>query len=148
VRRIFTLGTPHRGFTLERLASSASSALSLLPETRALANALEARSGGMKDLHQAPRDIPFLSSAQHYFVSGGFSRTLDEAVGRIVGDMLVLRASAWAHDGRGHPMRFPIENYRHIGGANHFELLNHPLVYEQIYRWMTSRRALPPPSSE
>ncbi len=27
-----------------------------------------------------------------------------------------------------------IENYHHVGGANHFELLNHPAIYEQIRR--------------
>jgi hypothetical protein len=36
-----------------------------------------------------------------------------------------------------------VEQYSHIGGANHFELLNHPAIYEQIRRWLTSRPALP-----
>ena len=40
-------------------------------------------------------------------------------------------------------MQFPIDNYRHLGGINHFDLLNHPAVYGQIKRWLTSGRALP-----
>jgi pimeloyl-ACP methyl ester carboxylesterase len=162
VRRVFTLGTPHRGFPLERLANRASAALALLPETRALANALDVRSGGMKDLRHGyvveegehdvaggipPRRIPFLRTAEHYFISATLSREPDDAVGRIVGDILVLHHSAWAHDGPGEPMRFPVANYRQIGGVNHFQLLNHPVVYEQLRRWMMSRRALPAPAA-
>ena len=59
-------------------------------------------------------------------------RDADAPVGRAIGDLLVLRPSAWAHWGRGERLRFPIDNYRHVGGVNHFDLLNHPAVYEQI----------------
>ena len=41
-------------------------------------------------------------------------------------------------------MRFPVENYHHVGGANHFDLLNHPAIYEQIKRWVSGRPALEP----
>jgi hypothetical protein len=46
---------------------------------------------------------------------------------------------------RGQRLRFPIEHYSHVGGTNHFELLNHPAIYRQIRRWMAPRRALPAP---
>jgi hypothetical protein len=61
---------------------------------------------------------------------------------RAFGDLLVLRHSAWAHNGPGERMRFPIDNHRHVGGVNHFDLLNHPAVYEQLKRWLGSRRML------
>ncbi len=32
-------------------------------------------------------------------------------------------------------MQFGVDNYRHVGGITHFDLLNHPAVYEQIRRW-------------
>jgi hypothetical protein len=36
-----------------------------------------------------------------------------------------------------------MDNYRHYGGASHFDLLNHPAIYEQLRRWLTNRLALP-----
>jgi len=30
-----------------------------------------------------------------------------------------------------------------VGGLNHFQLLNHPAVYEQLHAWLAPR-ALPP----
>jgi len=30
--------------------------------------------------------------------------------------------------------------------ANHFDLLNHPAIYEQIRQWLTGRAALPAPA--
>ncbi len=71
------------------------------------------------------------------------SRDANSPVGRLMGDLLVLRASAWAHEGRVHKLRFPVEHYSHLGGTNHFYLLNHPAVYDQIRRWLAGRPALP-----
>jgi len=63
----------------------------------------------------------------------------------LVGDLLVLRPSAWSH-GRGERVRFRVEQYSHLGGGTHFDLLNHPAIYEQIKRWLTAGRALPAPA--
>ena len=162
VRHVFTLGSPHLGAPLERGANAVSHLLGRLPETRALlADPLNRRSAGIKDLRygylvdecwlgqdcdaflkNTAREIPFLRTAHHYFVCATVSREPDALAGRIVGDLLVLRASAWAHQ-RGQRLTFPIEHYQHVGGANHFELLNHPAIYEQIRRWMAPRLALP-----
>jgi hypothetical protein len=37
---------------------------------------------------------------------------------------------------------FEVDNTRHLGGLNHFHLLNHPRVYEQMLEWL--RRAPQP----
>ena len=50
VRDVVMLGAPHHGAPLELAANAATAALSLLPETRALARPLRARSVGVKDL--------------------------------------------------------------------------------------------------
>jgi pimeloyl-ACP methyl ester carboxylesterase len=161
VRHVFTLGAPHHGAPLEQVAHRASVAFARLPETRALARALNLRSAGIKDLRhgylidedwldQDPdaylrntgREIPFLESANHYFVCATLSREPHAPVGRMIGDLLVMRASAWGHRGKGQRMRFPVEHYSHVGGANHFDLLNHPAIYEQIRRWLARRPAL------
>jgi hypothetical protein len=121
-----------------------------------------ARSSGIKDLghgylvdedwldqdpeafvQQAGSVIPFLDCASHYFVAATVSRDADAPLGRIVGDLLVLRSSAWAHARRGERMQFPVDHYRHVGNVNHFDLLNHPAIYEQIRGWLTNRPALP-----
>jgi pimeloyl-ACP methyl ester carboxylesterase len=162
VRHVFTLGTPHRGAPLEQAANAASVALARLPETRPLAKALNIRSSGIKDLRygylldecwmdqdcdaflrDTSREVPFLPTARHYFICATLTREPDAAVGRIIGDLLVLQPSAWAHEGRGKRMRFPIEHYHHLGGANHFDLLNHPAIYAQMRRCLGSQRALP-----
>ncbi len=162
VRQVFTLGTPHRGAPLEQAANAASAAFARLPETRPLARALNLRSSGIKDLRygylvdecwmdedcdaylrNTSREIPFLPTARHYFICATLTREPDATVGRIVGDLLVLQPSAWAHEGRGKRMRFPIEHYYHVGGANHFDLLNHPAIFGQMRRCLASQRALP-----
>jgi pimeloyl-ACP methyl ester carboxylesterase len=145
VRHVFMLGTPHRGAPLEKAAKAAAGRLESLPETRALANALNIRSAGIRDLCR-DCEIPYLPSAKQYFVSATLSREASAPAGRLVGDLLVLPASAWDHVGRGQRLNFPLDHYRHVGRANHFELLNHPAIYEQIRQWLAGRVALPAPA--
>jgi pimeloyl-ACP methyl ester carboxylesterase len=162
VRHIVMLGAPHKGAPLELAANAACHALSALPETRPFAAPLRARSAGVKDLgygyvvdadwqgHDADAFwtntgtvVPFLESADHCFVSASLSRDPDHPLGRLIGDLLVLRPSAWSHGGRGERLQFPIDRYTHLGRATHFDLLNHPAVYTQIHRWLTTGRQLP-----
>ncbi len=159
VAHVFTLGAPHRGAPLERAANVACSALSLLPETRGLARPLRSRSAGIKDLRygylvdedwvdqdsdaflcNTGREIPFLKTANHYFVCATVAADADAPLSRIVGDLLVLRASAFAHERRGERLRFAVDQYHHVGGATHFDLLNHPAIYEQIKTWLAPKR--------
>jgi pimeloyl-ACP methyl ester carboxylesterase len=161
VRHVFTLGAPHEGAPLERATNRASHAMARLPETQTFAKLLNRRSAGIKDLRygylvdedwfghdpdaylrNTSREIPFLTSANHYFVCA----TVSEPFGRIVGDLLVMRASAWGQTKRGERMRFPVDHYRHFSGVNHFQLLNHPAIYDQIRKWLAPRKALPAPS--
>ncbi len=143
VRQVISLGTPHRGARLERVAATAGALLARVPETRPVAHAIEARSAGMKDLRHgslvdedwavsSPTEIPFLGSASYYFVSAAGLSPVD-------------RESAWAHPGGGQPMRFPVDHYREIAGVGHFDLLNHPAVYDTIRGWLAGRPELPPP---
>ena len=160
VRAVVMLGTPHHGAPLELAANAATAALSLLPETRALARPLRARSVGVKDLgygyvidedwegHDPDRlwtdtgtEIPFLGSAEHYFVSATLGRDPHHPLSRVLGDLLVLHRSAWAQRS-GQKLRFPLDRYRHLGGVNHMTLLNHPAVYALLDDWL-ARRALP-----
>jgi len=166
VRHVFTLGSPHWGAPLEKAATAATGALARLPETRGFARVLKARSSGIKDLghgylvdedwldqdpdafmQQAGSVIPFLDCANHYFVCATVSRDANAPLGRIVGDLLVLRESAWGKKRRGERMQFPVDHYRHVGEANHFDLLNHPAIYDQLRGWLAPRPALTAPAS-
>jgi hypothetical protein len=163
VRHVFMLGTPHKGAPLELAANAACHGLSRLPETRPFAKPLKVRAVGIKDLgygyvvdedwqgndqdawwyDDTGTSVPFLMSANHYFVSATVSRDPDSRLGRLVGDLLVLRSSAWSHDGNGERLEFPIDRYSHLGGATHMDLLNHPAVWGQIKTWLTTGRELP-----
>jgi pimeloyl-ACP methyl ester carboxylesterase len=166
VRHVFTLCAPHLGAPLEQAAHRASVALGAVPETRGFAKALNLRSAGIKDLRygylldedwldqdpdvylrKTASQIPFLRSANHYFVAATLSRDHRTRSARLVGDLLVLRQSAWAHARHGERLQFPVEHYRHVGGVNHFAVLNHPAIYDQIRCWLTARKALPAPAS-
>jgi hypothetical protein len=82
--------------------------------------------------------VPFLQTATHYFLSASLTRDPEAAVGRWLGDLLVLRPSAWSQGGRGERVQFDVGQYAHLGGATHFHLLNHPAVYAQIHAWLSA----------
>jgi hypothetical protein len=160
LRHVVCLGTPHLGAPLERAANRAGWALSRLPETRPFAELINFRSAGIKDMRfgncvdedwcdcdpdelltDRCTEVPFLPSASYYFVGATLTRDPDSRTGRMFGDLLVQFASA---SGNGPERRIPFEvdHGCHVGGINHFQLLNHPAVYEHISAWLT-RRALP-----
>jgi pimeloyl-ACP methyl ester carboxylesterase len=169
VRHVVSLGSPFGGADLEKAANVAGWALGSLPETRALAGALNRRSVGIKDLRygnisdecwgdcdadellrNTRRDIPWLESAQHTFIAASLFRDAEHPVGRLVGDLLVRRPSAWAGGQHGERGQFLLDSSHAIGPANHFTLLNHPKVYEQIgvqlaTGWGIRRPELPEP---
>jgi pimeloyl-ACP methyl ester carboxylesterase len=153
VRHVFTLGSPHLGADLEKGVNMLGWALGRLPETRPLARLVNRRSVGIKDLRFGSiaeldwkdhdpdeflrdrcQEVPFLPDAAYYFIGA----TLSPApVGRVLGDLLVRLPSA---SGRGREgcrsIPFEIDNGRHLEGLTHFDLLNHPAVYDQMVAWL------------
>ena len=148
VRHVFYLGSPHTGADLAKGAHVAGSVLGTLPETRALADALDRRSAGIKGLRFA-QEGEFLETATHYFLAATVSASPSHPVGRVIGDLLVRLPSAWAEGQHAIRERFDVDRSRSIGAATHFDLLNHPAVYEAMRRWIgregpDPRRAIPP----
>jgi len=142
VTDVFYLGSPQTGASLERVVSRLGWALGRLAETRPYADLVNVRSAGIKDLRygyvieedwkgcDADRcldnhrhEIDVLPQATHYAISASLS-----GAGSVMGDLLVHPASA-----RG---RLPVDNVRHLGGLHHFDLLNHPLVYDVMRSWL------------
>ena len=159
VRHVFFLGAPHLGAPLEKVANVTAWFLGLTDITRPFANALNARSVGIKDLrfgalldeHWQSEDldallvdrtgnVPLLEGAAHYFVAATVTRDPRHPLGVAVGDLLVRHASATGR-GRTRRIQFSLENGRHFGPMNHFELLNHPDLYDQMRRWLEGRCA-------
>jgi len=153
LRHVFYLGTPHAGAGLEQLVSRLSGLFSQLDESRPLASILDRRSVGIKDLNagyllddhwrneglgskRKTDDVPLIPWANHYAISATVTASLDHPLGRLMGDFLVQPDSARGQSRDGGHMPFPVEHTRHFGGLHHFNLLNHPSVYEALHEWL------------
>jgi pimeloyl-ACP methyl ester carboxylesterase len=159
LRHLVTLGTPHTGAPLEKAVHAAAWALRKVPEARPLAQILDYRSSGIRDLRfgylqeaewraedpsrlldDRRRDTPLLPGCTHTFVTATVTRSHRHPLGWTLGDLLVRTESA---SGRHRNRRVPVADDAvvHIGGLTHFDLLDHPRVYEVL----AARLAAPPP---
>jgi pimeloyl-ACP methyl ester carboxylesterase len=162
VRHVVCLGSPHLGADLEKGVNIASWALAKLPETRGLAHFLNARSAGVKDLRYGAlldedwrdcdpdeflqdrcHEVPFLPNAIYHFVA---TSTAPRAVGLLIGDSLVRPQSA-AGRGRSRQIPFEAAHGLTLTGLHHFDLLNHPLIYQKLLEWLGQSPAMPQPRS-
>ncbi len=153
VRHVFCLGSPHLGADLEKGANLLGWALGRLPETRAFGKVLNARSAGIKDLRYGScieedwregdpdellrdrcAEVPFLPGAAYYFVAASLR---DGPLGTLLGDLLVRVPSASGCGGSGRQVEFEAGNGIALSGLNHFDLLRHPAVYEQLCAWIS-----------
>ena len=78
--------------------------------------------------------------ADYYFVAAAVA---DGPLGALAGDLLVRVASA---SGISRHRRVPFEaaNGLELTGLHHFALLDHPLVYDQLRRWLSGDPAVVP----
>jgi pimeloyl-ACP methyl ester carboxylesterase len=154
VRHVVSLGSPHMGAPLAQGVHWASAALHALPETRPLASFLRRRSAGIRDLRQgslvdadwrdrdpdalraeACQEVPLLEGVTHCFVAATVTANPSSPIARLVGDFLVLEASA---SGRSRTRRIPFEAEHGmvLGGTHHIALLNHPAVFDRLCGWL------------
>jgi pimeloyl-ACP methyl ester carboxylesterase len=150
---VVCLGAPNTGSWLEKVVNVGGWAMRNVPESRPFADFLELRSAGIKDLrfgylqdadwqdhdpderlrNRAAPLAPVPGIAYH-FVSGGLTAAERHPVASAFGDLLVRRHSATGPltlDGA------PAGDARHVQGASHFHLLNHPRVYDHLREWLT-----------
>ena len=158
VRDTVTLGSPHLGAPLERGVHRLTHALGRLPETRPLATLLSLRSVGIKDLRHGTlveadwtgRDlddvvpgghthVPLHDGARHFVVLATLSRNPAGRAADLLGDLLVPPRSASGDTGDDDRLAFPPDHVHRLGGLHHFDLLNHPLVYQRIRAWLVGR---------
>jgi pimeloyl-ACP methyl ester carboxylesterase len=153
VRHVFCLGAPHLGADLEKGVNALGWALGRLPEGRAFGTLLNARSVGIKDLRYGScveedwsdcdpdeflrdrcQEVPFLPDANYYFIAASLG---EGPLGSLIGDLLVRTPSASGRGtGKGRRIPFEVDNGLELSGLTHFDLLNHPAVYEQIRAWI------------
>jgi pimeloyl-ACP methyl ester carboxylesterase len=166
VRDTVTLGSPHLGAPLERGVHRLTAQLARLPETRPIARLLTLRSVGIKDLRRGTlveadwtgRDldaltpgehthVPLHDGARHFVVLATLSRDPEGRVADLLGDLLVPPRSASGDTGDDDRLAFPPDHVHRIGGMHHFDLLNHPLIYERIRAWLEERPEGPRPTA-
>jgi len=157
LRANISLGSPHAGAPLERVANRAVRGLRRLPETRPVAAVLSRRSGGIKDLrhgnlvdgdwagydpehpHDVRTQVPLSERVPHYVVYASLTGRPDHPVAEILGDLLVTPSSATGRGrGRQPPWNLPAEQVLYLGRRHHFDLLDHPQVYLRLREWICS----------
>jgi pimeloyl-ACP methyl ester carboxylesterase len=155
VRHLLYLGSPHFGAPLAQLVHVGSWGMARIPETAPVAALLNRRSQGIRDLRYGtiveadwkdldpdalragrPTEVPLMPEALHYYVGATLTRDKSHPLGRIVGDALVQFPSASGNTKR-RRLEFEVDNGRHVGGLNHMDLLNHPVVYQHVRTWLT-----------
>jgi pimeloyl-ACP methyl ester carboxylesterase len=150
-RQVVCLGSPHLGAHLEKGVNAATWAMARIGETKAVAELLNRRSDGIKDLRFGAlldddwreghpdeflrdrcREVPFLPSATYHFVA---TSAAPAALGVVLGDHLVRPSSA---SGRGRRRRLPFGDDAGLTltGLHHFDLLNHPDIYAKLRHWL------------
>ena len=135
VTDVVTLGTPHLGAPIARGVGHGSTGLGRLPETAAFGRILDWRSRGVHDLVAGlAEDVPPLPHARYHLVAATLTRSERHPVGNLVGDLLVRPRSAYGRD-RVRTL-FPDADVLHVGGTDHFGLLNHPDVHAALERWL------------
>ena len=135
VTDVITLGTPHLGAPIAWGIGHGSRGLSMLKETAALGRILDWRSRGVHDLVVGlAEDVPPLPHARYHLVAATLTRSERHPVGHVVGDLLVRPRSAYGRDRQ--RTLFPDADVLHVGGTDHFGLLNHPDVHAALKRWL------------
>ncbi len=149
VDNIVTVGAPHRGSPLEKLANVSAWGLGIAPVTRPLAGFLNRRSVGIKDLRfgaiveddwkgvdpdallrNAVVDRPLTPGIDHHFVAAVVTSDPTHPVGAAIGDLVVRPGSS---TGGGH---LEPRNVVVVGGKHHFDLLRDPDVIDCVLGWL------------
>ncbi|MFV9672104.1 MAG: lipase family alpha/beta hydrolase [Acidimicrobiia bacterium] len=152
---IVTVGTPHQGSPLEKFANAAAWGLGVTPVTVPLAEFVNRRSVGIKDLrfgaiveddwigvdpdallrdtvggHTLPPGI------DHHFVAAVVTSDPTHPLGVAVGDLVVRPGSGTG----GHNLE--PRNVVLVGGKHHFGLLHERMVIDSVLDWLAPTPAL------
>ncbi len=156
LRAMIFLGTPHHGVPLARVGQWLERLWDKTPYTAPFARLSKLRSSGINDLRygyvrdedwqgpdryaedctsHAPLALP--ADVQCFAIAATLARASAPLRERLVGDGLVPVPSALGqHRDPRFALAFPASHQRIVYGANHLDLLNRAVVYQQIRRWL------------
>ncbi len=134
---IASLGAPNQGAPIAAFVHRAAGLLQRLPEAAPFGAILDQRSAGIRDLRAGIDAGPLLDGVHHLFLGATFTADPKHPIGLLVGDFLVREGSA-----RGpRDVEVAVDDCVHLGGLNHFNLLNHTRVFEHLERFLARERA-------
>ena len=158
LQKLIFLGTPHHGALLERGGNWIEMILEISPYSAPFSRLGKIRSAGVTDLRHGNildadwkgRDrfepsgdqrtpVPLPNNVQCYTIAATTGKEPSKLGDDIIGDGLVTLDSALGrHKNPNFNLLFP-EAHQWIGrNMNHWDLLNHPDVYETIKNWLTT----------
>ncbi|PSW21260.1 hypothetical protein C9I98_04760 [Photobacterium sanctipauli] len=158
LRTFITLGTPHNGAPLAKLACWIDDHVANIPQLKFLHKIGEIRSSGTKDLSKGyilhtdwqqenqigtqeaglPISRPALPChSACYAVATCLGKNLKDESNRKLGDGLVPVSSALGESTKGiMALSYPDDHRWVAGGINHLDLLNHPRVFAKVKEWV------------
>lgn len=126
------LGSPNQGAPLEQVVHRAAGLLAKLPEVAPLGAILDQRSAGIRDLRHGIECGPLIEGVHHLFLGATFTADPKHPIGLVLGDFLVREGSAAGPK----DVEVSVDDCVHLGGLNHFHLLNHERVFEHLERFL------------
>jgi len=154
--RMFLIGVPLRGSSLEQLFHIAAFTLKVVPNlvTQIIAWVFRQRSSGIRDLRHGyivdeewnTRDadalsfgrrykVPLTKGVAHYVIAGNLADNEHHPLAKVVGDSLVTPFSAKDEGIDGTPSDRVAKGARVFGGLGHLAIVNDDAVYQQILTW-------------
>ncbi|UTV28849.1 GPI inositol-deacylase [Photobacterium atrarenae] len=148
-----TLGSPHNGAPLAKLACWIDDRIADTPYLKMLTRLSEIRSSGTKDLSQGhirhtdwqplaepalPQERPPLpQGVACYAIASCLGQNLDDEKNLRLGDGLVPVASALGAAGDNYAaLNYPSQHQWVAGGINHIDLLIHPHIAKKVQQWV------------
>ena len=92
-------------------------------------------------------NVPLHDGARHFVVLATLTRDPSARTADLLGDLLVPPRSASGDPGDDDRLAFPPDHVHRLGGLHHFDVLNHPRIYEQIRTWLVDRPEGPAPAA-
>ena len=156
LKRVYLLGAPLRGAPLEQFANILTSALATIPTpiTRLIANVLNQRSDGIKDLRHGylvdedwqdlhpdvisfgrKKLLPPVPGIHYYAIAGNLFSDEHHPAAKIFGDILVTPYSAKDEYIDGTATDSAANDAKVFSGINHLYLVNDEDIYQQILQW-------------